>query len=115
VNQRGTLASFSVGGSDAGTSLCSVLLLLGNLIDGLCTLVLLQLNVAHEANPFMAWVYGISPVSFMVTKLAMVQSGMLVLWMHRHLRCAQVALQVGAIAYAAIVLYHLAFVMNLRA
>jgi hypothetical protein len=104
-----------VGGCDAATSLCSVLLLLGNLVDGLCTLVLLQLNVAQEANPLMAWVYGMSPVSFMVTKLALVQSGMLLLLMHRHLRSAQVALQVGAAAYGAIVLYHIAYVMNLRA
>ena len=115
MNQRGILTSLSVGGSDTATSLCSVLLLLGNLIDGLCTLVLLQLNVAQEANPLMAWVYGISPVSFMVTKLAMVQSGMLLLLMYRHLRCAQLALQVGAAAYAGIVLYHLAFVMHLHA
>jgi hypothetical protein len=105
----------SVGGSDAAMSLCSVLLLLGNLIDGLSTLVLLQLNMAHEANPIMAWVYGLSPVSFMVTKLAMVQSGMLLLWMHRHLRCAQLALQAGAAAYAAMVVYHIAFVMRLHA
>jgi hypothetical protein len=105
----------SIGGNDAETSLCSVLLLFGNLLDGLCTLVLLQLNLASEANPLLAWVYGISPVSFMVTKLAMVQSGLLLLWMHRHVKAAQIALQVGAGTYAAIVVYHVAFVVRLNA
>lgn len=113
MNQRDIL-SLSTGGND-GPSLCSVLLLIGNLLDGLFTLVLLQLNLASEANPLLAWVYGISPVSFMVMKLAMVQSGLLLLWMHRHVKAAQVALQVSAGTYAAIVVYHIAFVVRLNA
>jgi hypothetical protein len=114
VKQHG-LNTISVGGSDAAISLCSVLLLVGNLVDGLCTLLLLQLNLAREVNPLLAWVYGMSPVSFMVTKLALVQSGLLLLWMHRHVRAAQVGLQVGAIAYAGIVAYHVAFAFGLHA
>lgn len=114
MDQRGVL-SLSVAGTDAATSLCSILLLVGNLLDGLCTLVLLQLNVAQEANPLMAWVYGMSPLSFMVMKLALVQFGMLLLWMHRHVRAAQVALQVGAGTYAAVVIYHLAYMVRLPA
>jgi hypothetical protein len=114
VNQRG-VPSLSVGGSDAATSLCSVLLLVGNLLDGLCTLVLLQLELAQEANPLMAWMYGMSPLSFMVAKLAMVQFGLVLLWAHRHVKAAQVALQVAAGAYAAIVIYHVAFVVRLSA
>jgi hypothetical protein len=45
----------------------------------------------------------------------MVQLGLLLLWMHRHRRAAQVGLQVGAGIYAAIVIYHIAFVMRLHA
>ncbi|HET8644427.1 MAG TPA: DUF5658 family protein [Vicinamibacteria bacterium] len=96
-------------------SLCSILLLVGNLLDGLCTLVLLQLDMAQEANPLLAWVYGLSPLSFMVAKLALVQFGMLLLWAHRHVRAAQVALQLTAGAYGAVVLYHVAFVVQLAA
>ena len=114
MNQPDIL-SLTIGGTDRGMSLCSVLLLIGNLLDGLCTLVLLQLNLASEANPLLAWVYGMSPVSFMVMKLAMVQSGLLMLWMHRHVKVAQVALQVSAGTYAAVVLYHVAFVVRLNA
>jgi hypothetical protein len=114
VNQRGVL-DLSVAGSGAATSVCSILLLVGNLLDGLCTLVLLQLNLAQEANPLLRWIYGMSPVSFMVMKLAMVQSGMLLLWMHRHLKAAQWALQVSAGTYAAVVVYHVVFVVRLNA
>lgn len=103
------------GGWDAATNLCSVLVLVGNLVDGLCTLVLLQLNLAREANPLMAWVYGVSPVSFMVTKLGLVQFGLLLLWMQRHLLAARVGVQVGAAVYAGIVLYHVAFALGLPA
>jgi hypothetical protein len=103
----------SLGGGGAATSLCSILLLIGNLVDGLCTLVLLQLELAREANPLLAWVYGISPVSFMVTKLALVQTGMLMLWMHRHVRAAQLGLRVGAATYGLIVAYHVAFMARL--
>lgn len=113
MHQRDVLSS-SIGGND-GPSVCSVLLLVGNLLDGLCTLVLLQLNLAREANPLLAWVYAISPVSFMVMKLAMVQSGLLLLWMHRHVKAAQIALQVSAGTYAAVVMYHVAFVVRLNA
>lgn len=107
--------SLSVAGSDSAPSVCSILLLVGNLVDGLCTLVLLQLDLAREVNPLLAWMYGMSPVSFMVGKLAMVQFGLLLLWMHRHVKAAQVALQLGAGAYAAVVLYHVAFVVRLNA
>ena len=114
MSQQGS-GNFSVGGCDTATSLCSVLVLVGNLVDGLCTLVLLQLNLAREANPLMAWVYGMSPVSFMVTKLGIVQFGLLLLFMQRHLRAARVGLQVGAAAYMWIVAYHVAFALGLAA
>ena len=114
MRQQG-VGTLSVVGSDAATSLCSILLLVGNLVDGLCTLLLLQLDLAREVNPLLAWIYGMSPVSFMVTKLALVQTGLLMLWMHRHVRAAQVGLQVGATAYAGIVAYHIAFAFGLHA
>jgi hypothetical protein len=90
-----------------------VLVLVGNLVDGLCTLVLLQLNLAREANPLMAWAYGMSPLSFMVTKLGIVQFGLLLLWMQRHQRAARVGMQVGAAAYTVIVTYHVGFALAL--
>lgn len=111
VDQRGGASP----DGDILTSYSSVLLLVGNLFDGLVTLVLLQLDLAREANPFLAWVYSMSPVSFMVAKLALVQFGMLLLWLNRHVRAAQLGLQLGAVMYSGIVGYHLAFVARLTA
>jgi hypothetical protein len=85
----------------------AVTLILGNLLDALFTFTLLQLHVVAEANPFMRWVYEGSPLSFMVTKLACVQLGFLLLWAHRHVPAAQLAMVAGAAVYALVVAYHL--------
>src|SRR5438477_10826037 len=46
--------------------------LLGNFADAMITLVLLQLGQVQELNPLMRWAYQISPLAFMVAKLAVV-------------------------------------------
>ena len=97
------------------TTFYASLLLLGNLLDGVFTLVLLQLNLARELNPLMDWVYRLSPLSFRVAKLALVQVGMLMLWLHRGVRAAQLGLMAGATLYAGIVLHHLTLVFRLQA
>src|SRR5687767_14689310 len=79
------------------------------------TLVLLQLDLAEEVNPFLRWVYEGSPVAFMIAKLALVQLGLLLLWAHRHLLPARIGLRLGAALYAGIILYHAAFVVRLPA
>jgi hypothetical protein len=89
-------------------------LILGNLLDALFTLTLLQLHLVYEANPLMRWVYEGSPLSFVITKLASVQLGFLMLWMHRHLPAAQMAMVAGAAAYTAVVAYHLCLLTVLR-
>jgi hypothetical protein len=81
-------------------------LILGNLLDALFTFTFLQLQVVSEANPFMRWVYEGSPLSFMVAKLACVQLGFLLLWLHRHVMAAQLAMTAGAAVYALVVAYH---------
>jgi hypothetical protein len=101
--------------NSTNTTLFAALLLLGNLLDGLFTLVLLQLDLVRELNPVMDWVYRLSPVSFMVAKLALVQLGMLMLWKNRRVRAAQLGLMAGAALYAGIVLHHVALVVRLQA
>ena len=91
------------------------LLLLGNLLDALFTLALLQWNLVDEANPIMRWLYDRSPLSFLITKVAAVQVAILLLWFHRHLPAAQLALAAGATLYAGIVAYHLSLIAWLGA
>jgi hypothetical protein len=114
--ERQRMGLFMVAGGSEGTStLFAMLLLVGNLLDGLFTLVFLQLNLVRELNPFMEWVYQLSPVSFMVAKLALVQLGMLMLWLNRRFRAAELGLRVAAAVYGGIVLYHVALVVKLHA
>jgi Domain of unknown function (DUF5658) len=93
--------------ADVAIGFSPVVVLFGNLLDGLFTLTLLQLRVVHEANPFMRWMYQASPLSFMTVKLAIVQLGMVVLCLQRGNRASQLAINAGAALYAAIVCYHL--------
>ena len=91
---------------DLGFHRACVLLLLGNLLDGLFTFTFLQLQMVREANPLLAWIYTASPVSFMVFKLSCVQFGLLILWQHRHRAAAAFAVRASAGMYAAVVAYH---------
>lgn len=84
-------------------------LLVLNVLDGLFTLVFLQLQVAVEANPLMRLAYESSPLAFMALKLGLVQTGVCLLWSHRHCAAARVALRVGVVLYALIVVYHVSF------
>ena len=91
----------------------SVALLLLNLLDGLFTLTFLQMDVAEELNPLMRAAYESSPLVFMVAKLIIVNAGLTLLCMHRGLRASRLAIRAGALIYAVINVYHLAFLTHL--
>jgi hypothetical protein len=93
----------------------SAALLFLNLLDGLFTLFFLQLGVAEEANPLMRVAYEHSPVAFMMLKLLVVHAGVMLLRMGGQATAARVALRAGALLYAGIVVYHLAFLARLIA
>jgi hypothetical protein len=98
---------------DFAISVSPVVVLFGNLLDGVFTLTLLQLQLVHEANPLMRWMYQASPLSFMTVKLAVVQLGLLVLCLQRGNPASQLAIRAGAMLYAAIVCYHLTVIAGL--
>lgn len=106
----GRLADSGVGGGFP-RSAAAVLFL--NLLDGLFTLTFLQLHLAEEANPLMRVAYSHSPLAFMLIKLAVVHAGVLLLWANRRCTAARIALQAGVYLYAAIVVYHLSFLVSL--
>lgn len=91
----------------------SVALLMLNLLDGLFTLFFLQLGVAEELNPIMREAYEQSPLFFMFSKLVIVNAGLWLLCIHRHLKASRIAIRLGAAVYAVIVVYHLAFLTHL--
>ncbi len=91
----------------------SVALLVLNLLDGLFTLTFLQLDVAEELNPLMRVAYEGSPLLFMLAKLVIVNAGLTLLCVHRGLRASRLAIRAGALIYAVINVYHLAFLAHL--
>jgi hypothetical protein len=91
----------------------SVALLVLNLLDGLFTLTFLQLDVAEELNPLMRAAYEFSPLLFMVAKLVIVNAGLTLLCLHRSMRASRLAIRAGALIYAVITVYHLAFLAHL--
>jgi hypothetical protein len=86
----------------------SAVVLLGNLGDAMSTLTFLQLHLAHEVNPLMRMAYQLSPVSFMAAKIALVNLGLMLLYLNRHLRFAKLGEAVGASMYVGILAWHLA-------
>jgi hypothetical protein len=91
----------------------SVALLVLNLLDGLFTLLFLQLGVAEELNPLMRVAYEQSPLFFMFSKLVIVNAGLWLLCLHRRLKASRIAIRAGAVVYGIIVVYHLAFLTHL--
>jgi hypothetical protein len=99
--------------SDIVLTRATTLLILGNLLDALCTFTFLQLNLVSEANPLMRWAYDSSPMSFMLLKLSCVQLGVLLLWAQRHVPVAGLAIRATAGLYVAIVVYHVSLIAQL--
>jgi len=90
----------------------AVSLLILNLLDGLFTLLFLQLDLAWEANPLMRAAYEAHPLGFMAIKLLIVNAGVLVLCLYRTARLAQFALRFAVFVYAVILVWHLAFLTH---
>lgn len=109
----GIQAGTGAQGASFYTSPASVALLMLNLMDGLFTLLFLQLGVAEELNPVMRVAYEQSPLLFMFSKLLIVNAGLCLLCLHRRLKASRLAIRAGAVVYAVIVVYHLAFLAHL--
>ncbi|ADO73604.1 DUF5658 family protein [Stigmatella aurantiaca] len=107
------LTRFRAGLGTFYISPASVALLLLNLMDGLFTLTFLQLDVAEELNPLMRAAYEHSPLVFMSSKLIIVNAGLTLLCVHRAMRASRLAIRAGALIYAIINVYHLAFLTHL--
>jgi hypothetical protein len=91
----------------------AVALLVLNLLDGLFTTVYLHLGVAEEANPLMRMAWEVSPLTFMVSKLAVVSVGLGVLCLYRETKLAAAALKIAVGIYTVLLVWHLAFLAHL--
>jgi hypothetical protein len=92
----------------------AIALLVGNLLDGLVTLTLLQLGLVREINPLLECAYEVSPLAFMVGKLSMVQLSILIAALQYRPRVWQVFSASGALLYVGVVVYQLVLIGSLR-
>jgi len=90
-------------------------ILIINLLDAAFTLVWTLSGLAVEANPLMEGELAAGPMQFMITKLALVSLGLLLLWRLRHRAFARVAIWGSACAYVLLLTYHLNAVPELVA
>ena len=98
------------GGAEAalgrGVVAAGVLVLL-NLVDGVCTHVFLQAGVARELNPLMRLAYAGDPSLFFGCKLAAVGAAAWILQRHAaHVALARRALAAGVTLYGGVCAMH---------
>jgi hypothetical protein len=91
--------------SDLPITPALVCLVLGNLADGVATLVLLQFHDADETNPLMAGFYSSSPFAFMAAKLALVHGSILLAAVVPNSGLKQGFVRFGALVYLAVLAY----------
>ena len=77
-----------------------------NVFDAYATIFWLELELAREANPLMAWLLDYHPVWFVIGKLTLVGSGCLVLWRYRRRRLARAGAYLAFALYATLAGFH---------
>ena len=83
------------------------LLLVLNLLDGILTILWLELGLAIETNPFMASAYLLGPVVFMTSKLTLVSAGVWIVYRYLKRLCVRLVAVAMFLAYFLILCYHL--------
>jgi len=86
-------------------------LVLLNALDTAATLVWVLNGLAEEANPLMAGILHRSPCGFVLSKLALVQLGVALLWRFREAPTARHASWVLCLMYSVLVGWHLVHVL----
>jgi len=82
-----------------------------NLVDAVGTITWLHMGLATEANPIMNWAIQAGPGVFVVSKVSLVCLAVALLWRHRSVPTARLALVPVAMLYALIAGTHVGFAL----
>lgn len=82
-----------------------ICLVVCNLLDAICTITLINLGLAIETNPVMAWAYRISPLTFMAVKICFVHTAILIAMISPNQRAKRFFLRFGALLYLTVLIY----------
>jgi hypothetical protein len=91
----------------------ATVLLVGNLLDAVFTLTLLELHAAREMNPLLKWAYEASPLAFVLAKLSMVQLSLLLPLRLAGPVAAALVVRGGAALYTSVVGYQIVLLATL--
>lgn len=69
-----------------------VAILMLNLVDLVSTIASIEIGLAEELNPLMAYAYSVSPALFVLLKVFLVGFGLWIGWKNRQLRLVRRAL-----------------------
>lgn len=76
-------------------------------VDALLTIRAVEMGIAYEANPFMAYFYGISPLVFFLVKTLIIGASSIFFWKKREVAASRYAVVFGLVVYSAIIGWHL--------
>ena len=77
-----------------------------NVIDWSATLLWIDMGIATEANPLLAWCLDQSVFLFTAVKSSIVGLALTCLYYSRALKLSQIGLAIAGISYFALTLYH---------
>lgn len=77
-----------------------------NVLDGLLTLTWMNMQVAEEANPLMAYLIDASPSLFLFTKILAVSLSCLILWYYRSCFVTRYIAFFAMLLYTGIIFFH---------
>ena len=83
------------------------LVYIANILDAVLTLCWVNMQVADEANPLMAYLIDIDTTLFLLVKISFVTLSCVILWVFRAHHMAKLIAFLAAILYLCIIIYHI--------
>jgi len=78
-----------------------------NVLDGLMTLLWINLGIANEMNPLMSFLLFQGPEVFFFTKILIVGLGLIFLWKHKEYKIAVISAKIAMTVYILVCLWHI--------
>ena len=82
-----------------------------NLYDAICTFIWVTSGLAKEANPLMATLLDLSPFSFMVTKIVLVNLGIWLIWQNAEHKLAKITTIPALLLYSFVSIKHTVYIV----
>lgn len=83
------------------------LVFIANLVDAYLTLTWVELGVATEANPIMAFLLDLGQEWFLIGKIVSISAACLILYHLRELRASKVVAILSCVLYLGIIVIHI--------